>query len=76
MSYQLYLRAYCGMRVPLESGDLDECRDAAARTIRRHRRSDRGVAVLEPGMEWEMLEAEDGFMVNDDEGILVLKEEQ
>ena len=76
MRYQLELRAYCGMEFPLESGEIEDCRDAAAQAIRRHRRSDRGVAVLEPGKAWEMLEAEDGCMVNDDEGVLRLREEE
>jgi hypothetical protein len=62
------------MHFPLVTGEIEECRDAAAQVIRKHRRSDRGVAVLESGSRWEMLEDENGFMVNDDEGVLVIKE--
>jgi len=74
MTFQLEMHAYCGMTIPLASGEIDECRDAAAHAIRRHRRTNREVSVLEPGKTWEFLEAEDGSMVNDDEGVLVLKE--
>jgi len=72
--HKLVLHAYCGMPVYLHEGSEEECRDAAARQIQRHRKSERGVAILEPGKEWEMLEAEDGFMVADDEGVMRLKE--
>ena len=74
MSYQLNFRGYCGMHMPVMSGDQEDCRDKAAEMIREHRRSGRYVLVLASGECWEFLEDENGMMVNDDEGILALKE--
>lgn len=74
MTHELVLHAYCGMPTNLYQGSEEECRDAAARQIKQHRKSERGVALLEPGREWEMLEMDGGGMVNDDEGVMKLRE--
>lgn len=67
--------AYCGMRVPITEGqDREDVRKAAARRIRFHRRSGRSVTILEKGKTWEMLEDENACMVEDDCGILAIKE--
>ncbi len=74
MTHELVLYAYCGMPQYLAEGSLEECREAAARQIKEHRKSERGVAILEPGKEWEMLEMDGGMsMIADDEGVLKLK---
>lgn len=67
---RLRFHAYCGMHVSILEGELQECRNKAARMIRRHRKSDREVSVLTNGYEWEFLEDENAMMVEDDCGIL------
>jgi hypothetical protein len=73
--YTLSLHAYCGVTDPIDDGlDLAEARQRAARLIRRRRRQDFPVAVLEKGRRWEIQEPEDCFMVPDCCGVLILRD--
>jgi hypothetical protein len=74
--YTLTLHACCGMAEPIgDPGmDLDDARQAAARLIRRRRRQDFPVTVIEKGRKWEVEEPEDCFMVPDGCGVLILRD--
>jgi hypothetical protein len=74
--YTLTLHAYCGMAEPIgDNGmDLDDARQEAARLIRRRRRQDFPITVIEKGRKWEVEEPEDCFMVPDCCGVLILRD--
>ena len=71
-SYRLVHHAYCGMPVPIEEGDMQDCRTAAARLLMRRRRQGFPVTTLEIGERWEIMEPEDCMMVPDQCGVLTL----
>ena len=68
----LRFNAYCGMSHILQEGDKDECRDIAAKTIRRRRRQGYPVVVLAPKEQWEIQEPDGACMVPDECGVLTL----
>ena len=73
--YDVIFVSYCGMRWKLvEDVDMDEAREAAAAKIKRFRKTDRNVTTLEPGRQWEFLTPDDAGLIQDDEGVMTLKE--
>lgn len=48
--------AACGMLIPIDDGDRDDIRRAAARLIRRRRRQGHPVTVVTRGQQWEIQE--------------------
>lgn len=75
MSYQLIMRAYCGMQTRhIEDASLECCRAMAAWLIRRHRTSfEYPVTILERGYKWELeSDPEGASMIGDDEGVLAI----
>ncbi len=72
--FALTLHAYCGMAIPIEDGDRDDVRIAAAQQIRMCRAEHRHVTVITRGAEWELEESDEAVMIGDDAGILSLQD--
>lgn len=76
MSYKLTMYAHCGMPVPiLEGVSLEEAQARAKRYVQKRADDDYEVDELEPGLQWELTEPSDSFMVPDDAGILAIEPE-
>lgn len=70
--HTLRFSAYCGMSWRIAQGDLQSCRIAAAKILRKRKREGHAIVKLKPN-KWECQEPENCMMVPDTAGVLVLE---
>lgn len=68
---ELIMYSYCGMKVPLKTGDMATCHERAKQLRERHERYGGAVSVLSP-TKWELETPENASMVSDEDGILAI----
>lgn len=73
--YQVKMIAYCGLVVPLlRRANYEDARAEVAERLRSARKSGRVCVKTKPDT-WEILSPDDAVMVSDDEGYLVMRED-
>src|SRR5512138_1839661 len=73
MTYSLIMYGHCGMSTPVDSGELAECRIAAARYLKRRIKRGYQVSVIKSGLEYETIPPDSYYLVPDDAGLLCIK---
>lgn len=70
--HHLRFNAYCGMSWQIASGTLIDCRNAAAKILRKRKKNGHPIVKLKEN-KWEVQEPENSILVPDTAGVLVLE---
>lgn len=72
--FALTLHTYSGMAIPIDDGDRDDCRSAAAQILRNRRKHGHHIAMVRRGHSWEIEGKDDEVLIGDSTGNLYLSD--